>query len=73
MGWGAIVLIALIISFCMESAVGKAILAVGLIGVTLWLISRITGAVFLITLAKACAVTIIIIVVGVLLVSIFTK
>lgn len=67
--WTAIIIIAIIISLLLDSALGKLITGAGVLALGLLIISWITGFVFLITLAKACAVIIVIANVGTILLA----
>ena len=63
-----IVFIAIVATFA-ESMVGKIVLSAALLAIGLLLLRWITGIVFLVTLAKACAVIMVVVIVGALLLA----
>lgn len=69
--WVAIIIAVAIIAVMIDSDAGKVFLGVGVIALGLLLLRWITGIGLLVTLAKACAVIMVVIVVGMILVSIF--
>ena len=68
--WGIIIIGILIISACLESVTGKIIFGSATIAIGFLLLSWITGIGFLVTLAKICAVIIVVIIVGCIIASI---
>ena len=70
MFWGIVIIAILIISACLESVIGKIIFGSTIIAIGFLLLSWITGISFFITLAKICAVIIVVIIVGCIVASI---
>ena len=68
---GVIFVVILIIGFCMESKTGKILLSTGLIALGCLLLDMITGFDLFITLAKLCAIIIVVVIIGVIVMSIF--
>ncbi len=73
MGWIILIVGLLVVSFCMESKAGKVILGCGVVAASLVFLSWLTGVSFLMTLAKLCVVIIVLIVVGLILLGIFSQ
>ena len=70
MGWVIAIVVIAIIAACMDSTAGKVVIGAGVVALGLLLLSWITGAGFFITLAKACAVIIVVIIIGLILMAI---
>ena len=70
MGWVALIIALMVISACMESKTGKIILSAGMIALGCLLLDFITGMDLFITLAKLCAVVIVVVIVGVVILAI---
>ena len=68
--WVVIIIAAMIVATCMESKSGKVIVGTGVVAIGMLILSWITGANFFIFLAKACAVLIVIIIIGLILLAI---
>ena len=73
MGWIIAIVIVAIIACCMDSVAGKAIIIAGVIALGLLLLSWVTGVELLISLAKMCAVVIVIIIVSLIVIAIAKK
>jgi len=69
-GWIVFFVVLGVVATCLDSVPGKVVFGSAVLAIGLLLISWITGAEFLITLAKICAVVIVIVVVGVILLAI---
>ena len=70
MGWVIFFAILGLIAVCLDSVPGKVIFGCGILAIGFLLISWITGTGFLISLAKICAVIIVVVIVGVILLAI---
>lgn len=70
MGWAVLIIALMIISACMESKTGKIILSAGMIALGCLLLDLITGMGLFITLAKLCAIVIVVVIVGVIVLAI---
>ena len=70
MGWIVFFVVLGIIAACLDSAPGKIVFGAGVLAIGLLLVSWITGMEFLIALAKACAVIIVIVITGTILLAI---
>ena len=70
MFWIVIIIICAIIAACLDSVLGKIVIGAAVVAIGLLLLSWITGVGFLITLAKACAVIIVVAIVGAILMAI---
>lgn len=70
MFWGILIVVVMIIAACLDSKLGKIVIGAGVIALGLLLLSLITGAGFFITLAKACAVIIVVVLVGAIVLAI---
>ena len=70
MGWVVFFVVLGVIAACLDSVPGKIVFGAGVIAVGLLLISWITGMEFLITLAKVCAVIVVIVLTGTILLAI---
>lgn len=60
-----------IIAVCLDTVPGKIVFAAAIIAIGLLLLSWITGLSFFVSIAKGCAVLIVVVLVGVLVVGIF--
>ena len=67
--WTAIIIITIIISLLLDSALGKLITGAGVLALGLLIVSWITGFDLLIIFAKTCAVVIVVAIVGVILLA----
>ena len=67
MFWAVVIIAIIIIGFCMDSDIGKIILVAGVIALGMLLLTWITGIEIFVTLAKICAVIIILIIIGVII------
>ena len=70
MFWIVVIVICAVIAASLDSVLGKIVIGAAVVAVGLLLLSWITGVVFLITLAKACAVIIVVSIVGAILMAI---
>lgn len=70
MFWVIAIIIVAIIAASLDSLPGKIVAGAAVVAVGLLLLSWITGIGFLITLAKACAGVIVIVIVGVILLAV---
>ena len=70
MGWVALIIALMVISACMESKTGKIILSAGIVALGCLLLDVITGMDLFINLAKLCAVVIVVVIVGVVILAI---
>lgn len=70
MGWIIFFVVLGVIATCLDSLSGKLVFGAGVIAIGLFLVSWITGMAFLITLAKTCAVIIVIVITGTILLAI---
>ena len=70
MFWIVVIIICAIIAASLDSVLGKIVIGATVVAIGLLLLSWITGVVFLITLAKACAVIIVVSIVGAILMAI---
>ena len=70
--WVVIVIVAIIFAI-LDTSAGKIVIGTGIVAIGLLLIYWVTGFSFLITLAKTCAVMIIITIVGVSLIAIINS
>lgn len=71
MFWVGVIVVVAIIAACLDSDLGKIVIAAAVIAVGLLLLSWISGFGIFITLAKVCAVIIVLIIVGLILSAIF--
>ena len=65
----AIIIVAVIASF-MDSGLGKLVMSAGVIAIGLLLLKWITGVELFITLAKACAIIIVVVIIGMIVLAI---
>lgn len=70
MFWGILIVVVMIIAACLDSKVGKIVIGAGVVALGFLLLSWITGAGFFITFAKACAVLIVVVLVGMIVLAI---
>lgn len=70
MFWIIVIIIFAIIAASLDSLLGKTVIGAAIVAIGLLLLSWITGISFLITLAKACAVIIVVAIVGAILLAI---
>ena len=70
MFWIVAVVICAVIATSLESVLGKIVIGAAVSAIGLLLLSWITGMSFLVTLAKVCAVIIVVTIVGAILVAI---
>ena len=70
MGWAVLIIALMIISACMESKTGKIILSAGMIALGCLVVDLITGMGLFVTLAKLCAIVIVVVIVGVIVLAI---
>lgn len=68
--WGVLFVAILIIGFCMESKVGRIIVSLGVVALGMLLLSLLTGWDFFVLLAQLCAIIIVVVIVGVIVMSI---
>ena len=71
MFWIVLIIVVGIIAAMLDSAVGKIVLGCSVAAIGLLLLKLITGIAILVTLAKVCAVIIVVTVAGALLLAIF--
>ena len=70
MFWIVVIIICAIIAASLDSVLGKIVIGAAVVAIGLLLLSWITGISFLITLAKVCAVVIVVAIVGAILLAI---
>lgn len=70
MFWVIVVIICAVIAASLDSVLGKVVIGAAVVAIGLLLISWITGMGFLITLAKLCAVIIVVAIIGAVLLAI---
>ena len=70
MFWIVVIIICAIIATSLDSVLGKIVIGAAVVAIGLLLLSWITGMSFLITLAKVCAVIIVVAIVGAILLAI---
>ena len=70
MFWIVVIIICAIIATSLDSVLGKIVIGAAVVAIGLLLLSWITGMSFLITLAKVCAVVIVVAIVGAILLAI---
>lgn len=70
MFWIGVVIVVAIIAASLDSSLGKIVIGSAVIAIGLLILSVITGVNFFITLAKACAVIIVITIIGSILLAI---
>lgn len=70
MGWVSLFIVLMILGACLESVPGKIVIGSGVVAIGALLLAWITGVNFFISLAKACAVTIVVVITGVTLLAI---
>lgn len=70
LGVGLIIVVA-IIAMCLDSEVGKVVIGAAVLALGLLLISWITGFGFFVTLAKVCAIIIVVVILVFILAAIF--
>ena len=73
MFWVVLIIAVAIISVILDTRVGKITVSTGVVGVSLLLLSWITGLDIFVVLAKGCAIAIIVVVTGIIIVSIVNK
>lgn len=70
MFWIVVIVICAVIAASLDSVLGKIVIGAAVVAVGLLLLSWITGMSFLITLAKVCAVIIVVAIVGAILLAV---
>ena len=70
MFWVIVIIICAVIAASLDSLLGKIVIGAAVVAIGLLLLSWITGMSFLITLAKVCAVIIVVAIVGAILLAI---
>ncbi len=70
MFWIVLIIICVLIAACLDSVLGKIVIGAAVAAIGLLLLAWITGMSFLITLAKVCAVIIVVAIVGAILFAI---
>lgn len=70
MFWIVVIIICAVIAASLDSILGKIVIGAAVVAIGLLLLSWITGISFLITLAKVCAVVIVVAIVGAILLAI---
>ena len=70
MFWGIAIIIIAVIIASLDSGLGQVVIAAAVTAIGLLLLSWITGIGFLVTLAKGCAVIIVVAIVGTILLGI---
>jgi len=70
MFWIVVIVICAVIAASLDSVLGKIVVGAAVVAVGLLLLSWITGMSFLITLAKVCAVIIVVAIVGAILLAV---
>ena len=69
MFWVIVIIICAVIAASLDSLLGKIVIGAAVVAIGLLLLSWITGMSFLITLAKVCAVIIVVAIVGAILLA----
>lgn len=70
MFWIIAIVICAIIAVSLDSALGKIVIGAAVVAIGLLLLTWITGVGFFVTLAKVCAVVIVVVIVGAILLAI---
>ena len=70
MFWGLALVVLVILCACLETELGKVVIGLGVLGLGLLLLKWITGLSLLAVLAKGCAVVIVVLLVGSLVLAI---
>ena len=70
MFWVVIIIVCAIIGACLDSTIGKIVIGSSVLAIGFLLLRWITGISFLVTLAKGCAILIVVTIVGGLLLAI---
>lgn len=70
MFWIVVIIIVALIAASLDSVLGKIVIGSAVVAIGLLLLAWITGVSFLLTLAKACAVIIVVAIVGAILMAI---
>ena len=70
MFWIVVIIICAVIAASLDSILGKIVIGAAVVAIGLLLLSWITGISFLITLAKVCAIIIVVAIVGAILLAI---
>ena len=73
MGWVIAFVIVMVIGMCLDSIAGKIVIGAGVVALALLLLAWITSIDLFILLAKACAVVIVVVIAGVILLAIIGK
>ena len=73
MFWVVMIVIVAIVAACLDSVFGKIVFGAIVLAIGALFLYWITGGAFLVTLAKGCAVTVVVTITGVLLLAIFSK
>ena len=70
MGWIILIIIVALFAACLDSIPGKIVIGAAVVAIGLLLLRWITDVVFFVTLAKVCAVVMVVVVVGSILLAI---
>lgn len=70
MFWVGLIIVIAIIAACLDSSSGKFVIGAAVVAIGLLLLSWITGLELFITLAKVCAIAIVIVIVGLIVISV---
>lgn len=73
MGWIVLVVIVALIAVCLDSVFGKIVIGAAVVAIGFLLLAWITSLHFFITLAKVCAVIMVVTVTGAILIAIVGK
>lgn len=73
MAWFVIIIIVALIAASLDSVVGKIVVGAAVLAIGLLLLRWITGFTFFVTLAKVCAVVMVVTVIGAILAAIIGK
>ena len=71
MFWVIVIIIVALIAVSLESILGKIVFGAGVVAIGLLLLRWITGLVIFVTLAKVCAIIMVVTIVAALLIAIF--
>lgn len=72
MFWVIVIIIVALIAVSLESILGKVVFGAGVVAIGLLLLRWITGLALFVTLAKVCAIVMVVTIVAALLIAIFS-
>lgn len=73
MWWVVLIVIVALIAMSLESLIGKIVVGAAVVAIGLLLLRWITGLTIFITLAKVCAIVMVVTIVGAVLIGIFSR